>query len=195
MAKLRQVIPKAVRDSVLKEFNHRCAVCGADGPQFHHIDENPANNDPLNIIPLCPNCHLVDQHNASNAIPKPQLRFFRKHKHRLVLKPRFNSLLRRMAFLEAVPESADTGVLEKQSAEFIALVASLSMGTFYANEIKKLIKPPRYARFGILGDPAYEARIEAQLRSDAKEYRQQLRTAAPAVEDLVVELLDHQNWE
>ena len=100
-----------------------------------------------------------------------------------------------MAFLEAVPESADTGVLEKQSAEFIALVASLSMGTFYANEIKKLIQPPRYARFGILGDPAYEARIEAQLRSNAKEYRQQLRTAAPAVEDLVVELLDHQNWE
>ena len=50
MAKQRVNPSKAVRDSLLDEFNHRCAVCGVDRPQVHHIDENPSNNDPLNLI-------------------------------------------------------------------------------------------------------------------------------------------------
>ena len=69
MAKIRKVIPQPVQNAVLKEFNHRCAFCGKDRPHLHHIDEDPSNNDALNIIPLCPNCHVTDQHDASNAIP------------------------------------------------------------------------------------------------------------------------------
>lgn len=25
----------------------------------HHLDENPANNDPVNLITLCPSCHRL----------------------------------------------------------------------------------------------------------------------------------------
>jgi hypothetical protein len=35
--------------------------------------EDPSKNDPENIIPLCPNCHLGDQHDASNTIARAKL--------------------------------------------------------------------------------------------------------------------------
>jgi hypothetical protein len=42
-------------------FNHWdkcCVVCGFDKiVAVHHIDENHDNNDPKNLIPLCPNHH------------------------------------------------------------------------------------------------------------------------------------------
>lgn len=34
--------------------------------QFHHIDEDPSNNDFDNIAPLCPNCH--SQAHSKNAL-------------------------------------------------------------------------------------------------------------------------------
>jgi len=42
-------------------FQHherRCVICGFDKVvAVHHIDENKKNNDPSNLIPLCPNHH------------------------------------------------------------------------------------------------------------------------------------------
>lgn len=42
-------------------FQHherRCVICGFDKVvAIHHIDENKKNNDPSNLIPLCPNHH------------------------------------------------------------------------------------------------------------------------------------------
>jgi hypothetical protein len=42
-------------------FNHwkqECAICGFDKiVSIHHIDENHENNNPTNLIPLCPNHH------------------------------------------------------------------------------------------------------------------------------------------
>ena len=62
MTKKRISIPKTVAEEVLKEYRHKCAMCGRHEPQLHHIDEDPGNNDPVNLIPLCPNCHLQDIH-------------------------------------------------------------------------------------------------------------------------------------
>ncbi len=48
-------------------FNYHCAWCGKDchdpatshdALQVHHIDEDPSNNRPENLIPLCAVCHL-----------------------------------------------------------------------------------------------------------------------------------------
>jgi predicted restriction endonuclease len=61
MAKARPAIPRATRDALLSKLNHRCAVCGKDRPQAHPIDEDPSNNDPITLLPLCTNCHLIDQ--------------------------------------------------------------------------------------------------------------------------------------
>jgi hypothetical protein len=42
-------------------FNHheeKCIICGEDlGIEVHHYDENRSNNDPSNLVPLCPTHH------------------------------------------------------------------------------------------------------------------------------------------
>lgn len=194
MAKKRDQIPRAVKDAVLKEFNHRCAVCDADRPHLHHIDENPSNNDPQNLISLCPNCHLVDQHDASNAMPQPKLRLFRRHKHRSILKPQFDPIFRRLSFLASISDSDDADALEGSAKELVELVRNLAMGEFYAEELKKLLDPPGYGSLRYLGDPASEAQRVAQDREEAQEYREQLRRVASGVEALIVEMLDYQTW-
>src|SRR5689334_6368420 len=92
----RVKIPKPTADAVLKEFNHLCAVCGETSPQLHHIDENPANNDPLNLLPLCPNHHLSDQHNPTAKIDPGILALFRRHKDPTILTPEFDPFFRRI---------------------------------------------------------------------------------------------------
>ncbi len=40
-----------------------CQLCGANGyTEVHHIDKNPLNNSPNNLIRLCKSCH-TKQHN------------------------------------------------------------------------------------------------------------------------------------
>lgn len=37
-----------------------CSLCGKEGyTEVHHIDENPMNNDPSNLIRLCKSCHAL----------------------------------------------------------------------------------------------------------------------------------------
>ena len=46
------------RTIALQHHEKKCAVCGFDWiVAIHHIDENKNNNDPKNLIPLCPNHH------------------------------------------------------------------------------------------------------------------------------------------
>lgn len=48
----RESIPKPIRENVLDEYSHSCAICGKDRPHVHHIDENSSNNDPNNLLPV-----------------------------------------------------------------------------------------------------------------------------------------------
>jgi hypothetical protein len=98
MAKGRPKIPAPIREQVLKEYNHLCAVCGEVNPQLHHIDEDPSNNNPMNLIPLCPNDHLIDVHNPTQPIEPGKLRLLRKYKDPTVLTPQFHPLFVRKNF-------------------------------------------------------------------------------------------------
>ena len=60
MAKKERVeIPEDVSALVLYRANRCCCVCHEPrkAVQIHHIDENPANNDPANLAVLCLQCH------------------------------------------------------------------------------------------------------------------------------------------
>lgn len=196
MPKNREQIPRAVKDAVLKEFNHRCAVCGTDRPHLHHIDEIPSNNDVQNLIPLCPNCHLVDQHDASNTIPQGKLRLFRQYKHRYILKPQFNPIFRRLAFLSSIKDSNGVEELDKSAKELVELVLNLAMGQFYGMSLKKLLDPPVHMYVGPLfsREPADDARLAAWTHERSREYREQLHRVVADVEILIVEMLDYQTW-
>lgn len=46
------------RTIAFQNWKQECAICGFDKiVAVHHIDENHDNNDPHNLIPLCPNHH------------------------------------------------------------------------------------------------------------------------------------------
>jgi hypothetical protein len=194
MAKERIQIPRSTRDAVLSEFNHRCAICGSDRPQLHHIDEDPSNNDPKNLIPLCPNCHLVDQHNPTHSLGTEKLKLFREFKDPTILKPQFHPLWTRMKFLDSIREDSDARELETKSEELTSFIAALEMGSFYSKQIHDLVNRPRHVVFST-GAPDEAARHRADQARREKEYREQLQRVHDEVHALVIELLRFQKWQ
>ena len=195
MAKTRLTVPKAIREAVLKEFNHRCAICGTDRPQVHHIDEDPSNNDLLNLIPLCPNCHLVDQHNPTIPMDPEKLRLFREFKDPTILRPQFHPLFKRMKFLNLVKSDSDVRDLDAQCNELTEFIAVLEMGAFYSKRIGELLKKPPVAIA-----PVHYDRSEgwsssfSNNESKSKQYMEQLMSGREQVYSLIVELLRFQSW-
>jgi hypothetical protein len=53
MPTVRKPIPKDVASQILLANRHACCICQSFQVQLHHIDEDPANNDPENIAALC----------------------------------------------------------------------------------------------------------------------------------------------
>lgn len=193
MSKERVSIPAKTRDTVLQEYNHRCAVCGADRPHIHHIDEDPSNNSLDNLLPLCPNCHLTDQHDPTRRIDAEKLRLFRRHKDPAILRPEFHPLFLRLNFLLTVEISEiHTDDLEGQAEDLADFVKALQMGDFYGERIRNLTKRPPHAYFVSLGGPDPE--YERLVRCHNLEYRQQLVSVTEKVVSLAVELLRYQPW-
>jgi hypothetical protein len=56
--KIRIEIPVDISAKTLFESDRTCCICHQKKPvQIHHIDENPANNEPKNLAVLCLDCH------------------------------------------------------------------------------------------------------------------------------------------
>src|SRR6185437_2216174 len=52
----RTAVPAGVRRMLFLEAGYKCAMLRCEhetGLEVHHIDENPSNNDPFNLIVLC----------------------------------------------------------------------------------------------------------------------------------------------
>lgn len=184
MSKKRVAIPPNIREEVKKEFNYRCAICGADRPQIHHIDENPSNNDPLNLIPLCPNCHLIDHHNPTTPIEVEKIKLFRKFKDPTILTPQFHPLFKRMQFLgRALNMEFILFDFRKHQGELVSFINVLKMGKFFGPEIKKAI------------DQFYKHLImDFELKKDELDYQQKLDENLDRIYELVIELLRYQPW-
>ena len=183
MPKKRTRPPKAIAESVMKEFHHKCAVCGRHEPQIHHLDEDPGNNDPLNLLPLCPNCHLQDAHDPTSPPDPRKLRLFRAYKDPLILDPRFHPIFLRMIVLfnhDFMMQGGDN--YGARVHEFVDFVGQFQMGQFYSARIINM--------FEYWMPKAQRGASEPQV--DTKAYSGELfRT----VEALAVELLRYQGWE
>lgn len=191
---VRETIPKKIKEALLDEYDHRCAVCGGDRPHVHHIDEDASHNELLNLLPLCPNCHLRDQHNPTRKIEVPKLQLFRRYRDPAILKPQFHPIYARQLFLEAVtPGDEPVGEIQSQVGELVELVQALEMGEFYGKRLNELIGPLRRAFFMSLGsgpDPHYEQ----QRRAANQDYRQKLIANRDSAQALLIELLRYQGW-
>jgi hypothetical protein len=192
----RVAILQKTHDQVLKEYRHRCAKCGGDNPQIHHIDENPANNDPMNLIPLCPNCHLTDQHDPTRAIDPKELGLFRQYRNPMILKPQFHPLFARLKWLDEIREDSDEFELQGRAIELVNFVAGLVMGNFYGKEIAALVffRSELTYHIGLDFTDAIRVKSPEELLKHAEEYRGQLRAVHDRVYQLAIELLRFQNW-
>jgi hypothetical protein len=195
MGKTRVPTRRQTRDAVLKEFNHRCAICGADRPQLHHIDEDPSNNDPANLIPLCPNCHLTDQHNPTQPIDPKKLSLFRRYKDPTILTPQFHPLWLRLRFLDEIGEF-EVAETQKAALDLIAFVQVLEMGAYYFKPLTELLLMPQSPSiYGLGGGDPFESTRLAQEQLDYEtEYLRQISSATGKVIDLVIEMLRFQKW-
>ncbi|MDT7602989.1 MAG: hypothetical protein QOF61_986 [Acidobacteriota bacterium] len=193
--KQRIAIPKATREQILKEYSHRCARCGYDNPEVHHIDENPSNNAPQNLLPLCPNCHHNWLHNPTTKIETSQLQFFRAYKHPFILKPQFSPLFKRLRFLEDVSDTSDVEELQQNVAELRRLVKAHEMGAFYSVEIGKLLKYEHFnASVSVPFGGSFPQWYIDGKNQERPNYRKQLRENRERVYELIVEMLSYQKW-
>jgi hypothetical protein len=184
-------IPKAVKEKVLAEYNHRCSVCGKAHPQLHHINEDRTDNAPLNLMPLCPNCHLSDQHNPTRMIEVGKLQLFRLYKDPCILSPEFDPIFKRQRFLGAVePGTAAITYLVEQAKELVAFIAHLKMGTFYSSKIEDLTKDSAIYFYSLSDD----AQMDRQRQDNARAYREKLIKNRADVERLLVEMIVYQGW-
>lgn len=183
-----------IRDALLHEYYYRCAVCGGDRPRVYHIDEDHSNNELDNLLPLCPNCHLRDQHNPARRIDIQKLILFRKYKDPAILKPQFHPLYIRQIFLTEVELNDEpTDSLEQQANELVDFVSFLEMGSFYSKRIKELMAPVNRQYGSHLldyQDPSYEEFI----KSYNQQYREELFKNQEEIQKLIVELLRYQAW-
>lgn len=177
----------------MREFSHCCAICGTANPQIHHIDGDHTNNDPLNLLPLCPNCHLTDQHNPTRPMNPARILLFRRFKDPAILTPQFEPLFDRLRFLDSLDAgTADESELASRAGELVGFVAALEMGAFYSKQIDGLVgRPPR--PFAWSGSTTDEE-IRRQCREDLTEYVGQLSANREEVHRLSVELLRYQDW-
>lgn len=196
MAKQRISIPKAVRDQVMKEYAHRCAICKADRPEVHHIDEDPSNNGEMNLIPLCPNCHSNLVHSPFGTIETRKLKLFRHYRHQLILAPQFHPVFTRLMFLDEISERPNWEELRGNVGELIRIVKAQEKGDFYGGAIARLLAfHPFNASFSIpFGGSVPEWYIK-EKNKERPEYVEQVHEARDKVYGLVIEMLAYQNWK
>lgn len=66
-------ISRAARDRA----GHKCQWCGTESKPrnvltVHHVDYNPGNNEPGNLLVLCQKCHLRFQQQRRIKLPKEE---------------------------------------------------------------------------------------------------------------------------
>ena len=189
----RPPIPKKVREEVLREYDHRCAVCGTDRPHIHHIDEDPSNNAVRNLIPLCPNCHLLDQHNPTKSVEQNRLQLFRDRKDPLILCTRFEPVFRRAKFLYGLEEAFAVDDVLAQSNELVRFVGSLNMGEYYGGQIAALLAQPDSCCVMFSSDTP-EWQFAAWAAKDRLAYKTSVLHHREEIFRLLVEMLRYQDW-
>ena len=193
MKKKRKAIPKKIEEKVLKEYRHKCAICADDGPQLHHIDENPENNDTYNIIPLCPNCHLRDQHDPTAGIDTGRIKLFRIYKDPAILSPQFYPLYRRFIFIYDIGTKKDYKYIYREASDLIEFVEVLNMGSYYSRKIYELCSSHLMEMLERLKEPSVV--LYGQMDTEASEFIGKIKSNIKTIESILIELIRYQNWK
>ena len=187
----RKPLSTKSRNKVLSEFNHLCAICGKPNPHIHHVDGNCTNNILENLLPLCPNHHLLDAHNPTVPTASGKLALFRQYRDPAILLTQFDPLFNRMKFL-LPPEIVenDLHVLQSQCHDLLDFVKHLKMGSYYESALFPLIgwRQPSLSNAGSM------VVIEREEQA-GRLYLKKLISQREKIILLLVECLRFQEWK
>ncbi len=145
----------------------------------------------MNLLPLCCNCHLRDQHNPARKIDIPKLQLFRKYKTPAILKPQFHPIYTRQLFLETIEVNEEcVREIESQAKELIQFIKLLEMGEFYSNKLNELIGPLNRA----LVSNMFDSKPNPQVGINNQDYRKKLIEKREPARTLLIEQLRFQDW-
>lgn len=184
---------------VLNEFNHLCAMCGHPRPQIHHIDGDCSNNSEENLLPLCPNHHLLDAHSPTKPIQSEKLRLFREYKDPAILCPQFHPIFLRALFLISEGASyAQVSELKVKTKDLLNFIEHLSMGSYYFNRLKDLIGwvepvPLKDSSSATKASAAIIRNYEIQTQCEA-DFQLRISKNRHHAVVLIIELLRFQDW-
>jgi hypothetical protein len=175
----RVPIPVAVRREVLIEASYRCAMprcMTAIAIDVHHIDENPSNNDPSNLIALCPTCHSAF-HRKTYSVEA--IRFWKLMLQQLNAAYDRNAI--NLLLMLATLEEAGFQRFEVTGDGFLAFSPLLSGGLIKVNigyrvDLGSLVTPPRHAARDI---PYYEVTLSESGRATMKAWKEGNPAALP----------------
>lgn len=148
------------------------------------------------MLPLCPNCHLTDQHNPNRKVDILKLKLFRNHKNSLILEPQFHPIYTRQLFLEEIEiNEDDVKQLWKQSKELVEFLAELEMGAYYSRRIRELVKKDGITIVTTSLNGCYDSyeNVRRQKKKNL-DYRQKLADNKNQIQSLIIELLAYQKW-
>lgn len=189
--KVRKKPASDLRNSVLNEYAHKCAFCGKERPHLHHIDLDPSNNDPHNLLPLCPNDHLNDVHNPTQKRDAELLSTFRKHKDPMILSPQFEPIFRRARFIFGEFNALSFIEIDNLVHDLVHFVGHLKMGSYYSTVIREA--------FGYDGEhPLYvedqEKDFERRKTAMTESARRIVAENGAEIIKLLVEQIRYQDW-
>ena len=76
--------PDRYRTTCFAHHERKCVVCGEDKIiEVHHLDHNKQNNDPSNLIPMCPTHHQYWHSRYKNIIEDAVLNYIARWKNKL----------------------------------------------------------------------------------------------------------------
>jgi hypothetical protein len=191
--KKRASTPKAITEQVLREYHHQCAVCGRPKPHLHHIDEDPSNYEPNNLIPLCPNFHLQDVHDPTAPVDQQKMRLFRLWKNPFIFDPRFHPIWSRLRFLRGLAETR--GYSWAYCCDDLQrFVKGFEKGEYYSNRIKSVLAKPIDHLIAHLRNQGQTISKE-DMKKDHVRYNKEVEEfRATEIERLCVEMLRYQGW-
>jgi hypothetical protein len=146
------------------------------------------------LLPLCPNCHLSDQHNPTGRIDPRLLRLFRLYKDPTILLPQFVPLFPRLVYLDDASLS-NMDFLTDSANELLGFVSQLEMGDFYASQIGQKLRAPSHREIFILPESVEDRwKREERSKRDLVDYQRQVTASRDDVQRLVMEMLRYQHW-
>lgn len=199
--KRRVAVPAKFKEQMLKDFNYRCALCGGDRPHVHHIDENPANNEPLNLLPLCPSCHISDQHDPTRGFDPVILRLLRKYRDPTVLSPQFIPLYRKLDLINRLCNTVFLKTTENREEcqeafrslkvavdDLVGFIKCLNMGPYYSRRVYQALGGP-LTRLS----PGIQSQNE--IENSSNEVWNRIMLDLIETEIIIIESLRYQDWK